>query len=268
MSMRGRVETKEEGRATAATRERQVPAVTRAVAILRVLGKSETPLGVNAIARALGLVPSTCLHILRVLVGEELVAFDTETKRYALDAGILSLALSVVRRSSFAERVQPHLDHVTKLFGFTAVGVQLVGLDHMVVVAISRAEQGIQFHVDIGSRFPALLSATGRCLAAFGDFSWSAIEVRFKSLRWTKAPTKETWRREIAATRELGYAIDSGNYIEGVTVLAAPVFGDKGVVGTIVSLAVTEQLRRVGVATVGEELKRAADGLSTRMAGG
>src|SRR5207253_5995145 len=49
-----------------AVREREVPAVRRAVAILRLLGKSETALGVNAIARALGLVPSTCLHILRV----------------------------------------------------------------------------------------------------------------------------------------------------------------------------------------------------------
>jgi hypothetical protein len=53
-----------------------------------------------------------------------------------------------------------------------------------------------------------------------------------------------------------------------VTVLAAPVLGDRGVLGTIVSLAVTEQLRRVGVATVGEELKRAAESLSTRMAEG
>jgi DNA-binding IclR family transcriptional regulator len=53
-----------------------------------------------------------------------------------------------------------------------------------------------------------------------------------------------------------------------VTVLAAPVFGDRGVLGTVVSLAVTEQLRRVGVATVGEELKRAADSVSTRMVGG
>src|SRR5262249_50702680 len=49
---------------------RSVPAVTRAVAILRLLGASEEPLGVNAIARALELVPSTCLHILRVLAGE------------------------------------------------------------------------------------------------------------------------------------------------------------------------------------------------------
>src|SRR6185312_13270609 len=47
-------------------RVRPVPAVTRAVAILRLLGLSEEALGVHAIARALTLIPSTCLHILRV----------------------------------------------------------------------------------------------------------------------------------------------------------------------------------------------------------
>ena len=46
----------------------QVPAVSRALAILRLLGKSETPMGVQEIARALELIPSTALHILRVLV--------------------------------------------------------------------------------------------------------------------------------------------------------------------------------------------------------
>src|SRR3990172_10262009 len=62
-------------RAGAGRQLRAVPAVTRAVAILRLLGRSEESLGVHAIARALGLVPSTCLHILRVFVAEALVAF-------------------------------------------------------------------------------------------------------------------------------------------------------------------------------------------------
>jgi DNA-binding IclR family transcriptional regulator len=249
-------------RAAASPRERQVPAVRRAVAILRMLGKGETPLGVNAIARVLGLVPSTCLHILRVLVAEELVAFDAGTKRYTLDAGILSIARSVLRRNSFAEQVQPYLDRISRDFAVTAVGVQLIHLDHMVVVAISRSEQGLQFRVDIGYRFPALISATGRCIAAFGNHPWAGIASRFKALRWANAPSLQTWRREIRETRENGYAIDEGNYIEGVTVLAAPVLRDRRVSGAVVSFAVSEQLRRAGVEAVGEELKRAAERLS------
>ena len=61
--------------------KRAVPAVTRALAILRFLARSAEPVGVNPMARELELVPSTCLHILRVLQDEGLVDFESATKR-------------------------------------------------------------------------------------------------------------------------------------------------------------------------------------------
>ena len=70
----------------------KAPAISRAAAVLRLLGKSASPLGLQPIARELGLVPSTCLYVLRALVAEEFVAFDPDTKRYSLEAGVLTLA--------------------------------------------------------------------------------------------------------------------------------------------------------------------------------
>ena len=58
-------------------RFREVPAVRKAVSILRLLSRTSEPMGVNAISKELDLVPSTCLHILRVLVAEGLVAPET-----------------------------------------------------------------------------------------------------------------------------------------------------------------------------------------------
>ena len=64
----------------------------------------------KAIAQSLAMVPSTCLHILRVLVDEELVKVDA-TKRYSLGAGMLSLARSVIHEATATEadlaRVEP-----------------------------------------------------------------------------------------------------------------------------------------------------------------
>jgi len=42
---------------------------------------------------------------------------------------------------------------------------------------------------DIGSHYPALISASGRCLAAFGGHLWPEIERRFRALRWDDPPT-------------------------------------------------------------------------------
>lgn len=242
---------------------RQVPAVTRAVAILRLLGRSPEPLGVNAVAHTLGLVPSTCLHILRALVAEELVAVDVPTKRYRLGAGLLGLARTVLARHGFAEGVQPELDRLSRRYGVTAIGVQVIGLDHMVVVAISRSDQALRLHVDIGSRFPALISATGRCVAAFGGHPPATLERRFRALRWDRPPSFRTWRAEVEAARAQGFAVDDGNYIRGVTIIAAPVRSGSGTMAhVVVTVGVSEQVRRVGVDTLGRELRSVADGVS------
>src|SRR5215203_955355 len=140
---------------------REVPAVSRAIAILRFLGDGDGPTGVKAIAQTLGLVPSTCLHILRVLVKEGLVDVDPITKRYSPGVGMLPLARDVIRNRGFQSAVQPVLDGLSQRYGVVSVGVEVSGVDYMIVVAISKAQLPLRLHVDIGSRFPALISATG-----------------------------------------------------------------------------------------------------------
>ncbi|HVE90199.1 MAG TPA: IclR family transcriptional regulator [Burkholderiaceae bacterium] len=220
-----------------------MPAVSRSIAILRLLGKTPAPLGVKAIAQSLGMVTSTCLHILRVLVQEQLVAVDADTKRYRLGIGMLSLARSVIERNSFANVAQPVLDRLSRDWGVTAIGVEVSGLDHMVVVTLSRSQMPFSLHLDVGSRFPALISATGRLIAAFSDRPWSEIEQGFKQLRWQNAPDLKTWRAEVEAARRKGYSIDRSNYINGVTIVAVPLFDTSNRVGhAIVAAGVANQL--------------------------
>ena len=151
-----------------AVKESKAPAISRAAAVLRMLGKSDQPLGLQPIAKEQGLVPSTCLYVLRALVAEELVSFDPDTKRYALEAGVLTLARQWLRRNQFPDLTQPVLDKLAQQFGVTMLGVQIFGLDHIIAVAVSQGSS-FQLAVQIGSRFPALISATGRCIAAFGN---------------------------------------------------------------------------------------------------
>nr|WP_314468364.1 IclR family transcriptional regulator C-terminal domain-containing protein [uncultured Novosphingobium sp.] len=207
-----------------AVRASKAPAIARAAAVLRLLGKRGAPMGVQAIARELNLVPSTCLYVLRSLVTEDLVAFDADTKRYALDAGVLTLARAWLRRDQFNDLAQPILDRVAREFGLTTLGVQIFGLDHIIVTAMSQSGQNFQLSTQVGSRFPALVSATGRCIAAFGDHEIADLKPRFEALRWDEAPSWEDWCAQVAEARESGVAVDAGHYIAGVTVIAAPVW--------------------------------------------
>lgn len=247
---------------------RPVPAVTRGIAILRFLARSAEPVGVNAIARGVGIIPSTCLHILRALVAEEMVAVDPATKGYTLDAGVVTLARSALRQDRFAGLVQDDLDRLAARFGITAIGVRVIGLQHMTVVAISRSDMTLRIQVDVGSRFPALISATGRCLAAFGGHDEADIKAGFEALRWDDAPAYPVWRKEVEATRRTGLGLDAGNYIRGITIMAAPVLGIEGhMTHGVVAVGLTEQFRHVGRDAVGAALKAAAERVTAQLGG-
>lgn len=250
-----------------AVKESKAPAISRAAAVLRLLGKSDQPLGLQTIARELGLVPSTCLYVLRALAAEELVSFDPATKRYALEAGVLTLARQWLRRNQFPDLAQPMLDRLSQQFGVTMLGVQIFGLDHIVAVAVSQGTS-FQLAVQVGSRFPALISATGRCIAGFGDYAPAELEPRFRKLRWEDPPSFEEWLAQVEETRQQGFGIDEGNYIAGVTVLAAPVRKGPGRPShALVAIGIGSALRRNGLEELEAALLSAAKTLTRQMGG-
>jgi DNA-binding IclR family transcriptional regulator len=249
-------------------RLRAVPAVSRAVAILKLLAKSRSPLSLKAIAETLDIVPSTALHILRVLVAEGLLQVEPQTKRYRLGVDMLTLARAALQANDFPERVRPRLDDLARRHEVTAVATEAPNLDHMVVVAIANAPGPVRVQVDVGVRFPALITAVGRCVAAFADAPWPEIEAGFRKLRWDNAPPYETWVKEVEATRRQGFNIDRKSYIPGLTLVAAPVLGARGVIThTIACVALTSQLAREAELSLAHELRDTARALSNEMAG-
>ena len=256
------------GQLAKAVRDSKAPAISRAAAVLRLLGKSEKPLGLQPIARELGLVPSTCLYVLRALVAEELVSFDADTKRYSLEAVVLKLAGVWLRRNEFTDLAQPVLDSISQRFDVTVLGAHIVGLDHIIVVAVSQSGANLQLSAQIGSRFPALISATGRCIAAFGDHSEADVQARFKTLRWDEPPTFEQWQAQVAQTRTRGFAVDAGNYISGVTVVAAPVWKSRAKLShAIVAIGIGSALKGAGLPALQDTLLSAAQTLSSQLCG-
>lgn len=244
-------------------RIRQVPAVSRALAILRLLGTASDPVSLKTIADQLSLVASTCLHILRVLVAENLVKVDVDTKRYTLGSGMLSLARNVIERSGFANLAQPGLDRLSQTWKITTMGVEVQNNDHVIVLAISRSDLPFKLHTDVGSRFPSLASATGRLVAAFGGQTWPALEKRFKSLQWSRPIDFATWKTEIEQSRKRGFSIDRGRYIAGITILSVPLLNSAGrITHTLVGAGLSEQMNAGRVSSIVDDMRQEAGRLS------
>jgi DNA-binding IclR family transcriptional regulator len=245
----------------------QAPAISRAVAVLRLLGSRDEPLGVNSIARELGIAPSSCLYVLRALLAEELVSFDSDTKRYSQEVGVLTLARQWLRRDRFTELAQPAMDQISRDFRVTVAGMHIVGLQHIVAVAASQSRSSVQLSIQIGSRFPALISATGRCVAAFGGYSESELATRFQGLRWDQPLTFDRWMAEVAQTRAQGYAVDDGNYMSGLTVLGAPVWTRGKLSHALVAVGLGGALRRGNLSKLSKTLVSTAKALTAQLHG-
>jgi DNA-binding IclR family transcriptional regulator len=243
------------------------PAISRAVAVLRLLGDRDTPLGVNAIAQELGLAPSTCFYVLRALLAEELVSFDPDTKRYAQEAGVLTLARQWLKRNRFTALAQSAMDQISQAFGVTVAGMHIVGLKHIVVVSVSQSNSSIQLSMQIGSRFPALISATGRCVAAFGGHSEAELETRFKALRWDEPLTFDDWKSQVLQTRAQGFAVDEGNYMSGLTVVGTPVWTRGKLSHALVAVGPGSALRRNGLPRLQKTLLSSARILTDQLRG-
>jgi DNA-binding IclR family transcriptional regulator len=247
--------------------EHRAPAAARAIQVLKILGRSPAPLGVNAIARSLGLVPSSCLHVLRALVEEGMVQVDPVTKQYTLGLGLLSLARDMLGHNHFARLVQPELDRIAHRYGVTTTAVELDSRERMVVVAMAQAATPLKIQVSLGSRFPAYISATGRCVAAHAELDEAELKRRFSELQWQAPPRFDDWLDEVRACRKTHVAVDVGNYITGFTVVASPVAGRGGVQQAVSAVGVSEQLSGRALAQLKRDTREAAQRVSAQLQG-
>ena len=172
----------------------------------------------------------------------------------------MPIARSAIQRNSFATLAHPMLEELSRTFGVTTIATQLVQDREMVVVALCLAQLPFRLSTELGSRFPALTSATGRCVAAFADDDEAPLRRRFEQLKWDNPPEFDTWKTQIDETRRDGYGIDRGEFIGGVTIIAAPFFNAVGAVGrSLVAMGTSEKMESTGVALIAEQALRMRD---------
>lgn len=259
-------ETSPDRKRQKAVRVRPVPAVSRAIAILRLLSGAKDGMGVKAIADELGLVPSTCLHILRVLVSEDLVRVDPATKHYSLGSGMVSLAKSALEGGGFVRIAQPILDRLASTQGVTAIGVEITPHQNVLVLALSQSNQPFRLHIDVGSEFSSLVSATGRLVAAYSDATDAQLRRKFRAIPWDNAVSYDTWKKQVDEARARGWSLDRDNFVNGVTAVAVPVFARDGrLTHTLVAMGLSNQLRDDLLPELAATLRREAEAISDQL---
>jgi DNA-binding IclR family transcriptional regulator len=69
--------------------------------------------------------------------------------------------------------------------------------------------------------------------------------------------------QQVEAARHEGVAIDRGNYMQGYTIIAAPVLQDRCMIGSLVGICANEQLSSKQIDQLKQRLREAAARLAT-----
>jgi DNA-binding IclR family transcriptional regulator len=245
---------------------REVPAVTRALKILRFLAKSKHAMGVAPLARELKMIPSTCLHIVRVLLDNGMLNFNPQNKRYSLGPGVVSLATAYSHLNPLVQVVRFHFQALSRLHDCAFAAIEESGPDHYIVVAATEPSPGLSIRLALGSRFPILISATGLCFAAFNDMTPAQLKDGFAKLRSDNLPPFASWLKQVELVRVSGYAVDSGQYMRGLAVVAVPIFSNgTHMVGALCAVGLSEQIKGTTLAALIQSLRETVIVISSEM---
>lgn len=237
----------------------QVKPVSRAFQILRFLSETGVPVRAVNVARAMSMHNSTCFNILRTMVAEGVLEFNAESKTYSIGIGLVKLLGSTLADNNRLGAVTPLLHDIAERFGVTATLWRRVPPDRIVLVAVAYTPGGFRIHMGEGQRLPMLGGATGRLVAAFGDFTKDEVEEGFRKVRWGRPLSFDSYWRGVRAAKKNGWAVDDGDFSQGVLIVDAPVFDRQGELAySISTVTFRAQQDEAAIAKVGKELVAAS----------
>ncbi|MEN9683138.1 MAG: hypothetical protein RLZZ427_889 [Pseudomonadota bacterium] len=239
-----------------------VRSVSQAFAILRLLSSHPGGLTLSTIARELELSPSSCLNLLRTLVGEGMAERAGAEKRYRSTAawGRLDVARGAVEHVIAAAR--PALRTFAQTHEATIGLWHAVSNDRLELIALAESEAATRIHMAVGQRQPIGGGATGRALAASEGLSASQLRRRYDAVRWQSSLTFADYARQVDRAGAIGYAIDDGYGHAGICSLGSRL-GAMGQARFCLSASIFANSRdAAGLARLGEALTGLAASLA------
>lgn len=211
---------------------RDVEATVRAVAILDALADGGEA-GTTEIARRTGISASTVSRQLGTLARVGLVEHAADSGRYRLGARILRLANAVLARLDVRDVARPHLEQLVRAVDETAT-LSIPGDPDAITVDFVPSERYVQGVTQLGRPSVGHASSAGKVLLAFGNVPLPRGRLQRFTPRTITDP--QTLSREIETVRRQGWAAAIEEREEGLSAIAAPVWGADGVLAAIIAL--------------------------------
>lgn len=215
----------------------EVTTVQRALNLLRVLGASEKPIGVNEIARRLGKHVSAVSRTLATLEHNGFVERDAETGRFVLGVELIALASRLLGELDVVRVARPYLEELAESARETASlslwnKTEAINIEHVL------GPGSIKHVAAPGRRNPAHCTATGKAMLSQMPASTFKEVLALGLAPYTDRTITEAsaLERELCGIRERGYALNVSEFIPEIASIAAVIHDRRGRVAAAIAV--------------------------------
>jgi IclR family acetate operon transcriptional repressor len=232
------------------------------------LGEQGEAMKITEISRRLGLDKSTVYRVVSTLREQGFVDQEPETRRYVLGVKVIEVAGLKLR----SIRLLPTAKPITKdLMRRTQEAVHLAILVEGEAMYLDCEQSSGVFNINhqVGGRAPVHSSAVGKALLAELPKDEVKRTTAIKGLaRFTDRTiiNLQELHRDLAKTRERGWALDDQETTIGVRCVAAGIHDHLGTVVASVGLSTpTQRMSSERIQTLGQLVKEAAATISAQL---
>jgi DNA-binding IclR family transcriptional regulator len=250
------------------TTRRSVGSVARAMSLIDALAESENGLGVNELARRIGVNASTASRLLATLLEAGLVTRSDGGGPYRLGLKLLALSDRVLSQLDVRELARPQLAALVERTGETAT-LSIPGQHEAITVDFIPGPSSVVSMAWVGRPSVPHATAVGKVMLAFAGAGAPAVApeelTRFTD-RTITDPSELA--AELDTIRARGYGEAVGEREPDLTAIGAPVFARGGELVAIIGLQAPSA--RMSAATrraLREPLLDAAAALSRSLGG-
>jgi DNA-binding IclR family transcriptional regulator len=206
-----------------------VPAATRALAILHELAAAPGPVSATVLARDLRLPRSSTYHLLTAMAESGFVTHFPEEERWGLGFAAFEIGAAYLRQDPLERWGRPILHRLAGAVAAVAPAVAHLGVLHgretLYLALESPPRSSVTVVAEVGVRLPASLTASGRAILA--DLPAAQVRALFPSKaafvdRTGRGPTSlKALSRLLASERRRGWAEEDGFIMDGFASVAA-----------------------------------------------
>ena len=224
-----------------ARRSRARPGLTSVTNVIRLIdcfSDNEYEIGISGFATRLGLAKSTVHRLAATLTYTGLLEQNSETGKYRLGLKVFELGSLVRRKMDISNEAKPWLMRLRDQSGET-VRLAVLGQGGIVYINFLDSRHAIRMTSGIGLRGPVHCTAEGKSLLAYQpkEIVDRIVGLPFEQRTNHTITDPKMLRKELAAVRAAGYAIDDEECEIGMRCIAAPVRDDSGNVIAAVGVA-------------------------------